>query len=215
MPRVGADTTYSDWSGYVETSSTSDTYTSISGTWRVPPLTHSNGGISTAAQWIGIDGWALNPLAIEAGTQVEEYYGSKTLYTAWWSLAPKIETVIHKPVAPGETIHASIVKTGSSWVIRISNGSWTFTTTQTYGGPAESAEAIVSPGVASPPPSFLHTGGVTFENLKVNGTSPRYTPADALQLDQSIGRSYETPSLPSTAGNAFVDAYGLTTPKAP
>lgn len=201
--------TSSNWSGYA----ISGKYTAITGTWKIPTV-KSTSGTKFSAQWIGIDGFKDQSL-IQTGSEADAIGGSAQ-YGVWWEILPAPETVINEPVRPGQTITASIVKQASGkWVIKISNGSWTFTTTKSYTGPGTSAEWIVeAPQVGGTVASIAHTSPVTFTKLTANGANPKLVAADAGKLKQN-GKIVESPSLPSAAGNSFRMQYGPKAPKAP
>jgi hypothetical protein len=109
----------SNWSGYAETG----TFTSVSGSWTVPPAAAGavtttrgrfgfGGGSTTAwysAAWLGIDGFNNSNL-IQTGTE-QDYYGGAAHYSAWWEILPAAETVISEPVSPGDAMTATITKT--------------------------------------------------------------------------------------------------------
>jgi hypothetical protein len=205
-----------NWSGYaLGSSKTKDgTYTAITGKWTVPAV-GKNTGSTSASQWIGIDG-ATNGDLIQTGTYADSSHG-KSSYGVWWEILPASGTTIHEPVKPGETITASIAKdkvTGK-WTITISNGAWTFVKKTSYKGKCQSAEWIVeAPLIGSSDARLTRTSPVTFSDLTVNGTNPHLVVADAGRMRED-GKITESPSTPSTSGNAFTMAYGAKAPPAP
>jgi len=200
----------SNWSGYAETGGG---YTSVSGSWNVPTADTSQGGTTYGAQWIGIDGDGDNNL-IQTGTSVV-ISGHTASYGVWWEILPAAETPINEPVAPGETITASIVKQSSGkWLIKISNGSWSFSITKSYSGPGDSVEAIVeAPEVGGNIAKMAHTSNVTFSDLTENGANPELTRGDGIKCVQN-GKTVETPSYVA-AGDSFTMAYGSKRPPRP
>lgn len=128
----------SNWSGYAVTSSV---YHSVTATWVVPAVAASRKA-TYSSNWVGIDGYNNSDL-IQTGTE-SDYYNGSAHYDAWWEILPAAETVIPSiTIKPGDTVTASIVKgSGSSWAITITDGSQSFTTTQSYSGPGASAEWI-------------------------------------------------------------------------
>jgi hypothetical protein len=208
--------TSSNWSGYaVGSSHTPDgTYTSISATWKVPTV-GKNSGTRYSSQWIGIDG-ATNADLIQTGTEANYIHG-KANYGVWWEILPAQGTTIHEPVKAGETITASIVENSSTkkWTITISNGTWTFTKVTAYSGRCQSAEWIVeAPDVGSGTAKVTDTSQVIFSEITTNGANPHLTAADRGRMSQG-GKITESPSLPSTSGNAFAVAYGAKAPSPP
>jgi hypothetical protein len=208
--------TSSNWSGYaIGSSRTPDgTYTSISATWKVPTV-GKNSGTRYSSQWIGIDG-ATNADLIQTGTEANYVHG-KANYGVWWEILPAQGTTIHEPVAPGETITASIVEDRSTnkWTITISNGTWTFTKVTGYSGKCQSAEWIVeAPLVGSGTAKVTDTSMVIFSKITMNGANPHLTLADRGRMRQD-GKITESPSSPSASGNAFAVAYGAKAPAPP
>ncbi|HEV2360316.1 MAG TPA: G1 family glutamic endopeptidase [Acidimicrobiales bacterium] len=200
----------SNWSGYAEKGTG---FTSVTGTWKIP-TSKSTTGSKYSSQWIGIDGDG-NQHLIQTGTEVDENNGSP-IYRVWWEILPAAETLINEPVAPGETMKASIVKLSTgSWKITISNGSWTFTTTKSYSGPGTSVEWIVEAPFNGSVLPLDDTSRVTFTGTAVNGNNPSFVySTDAIKMVQN-GKTVESPSQPSAAGNSFTMAYGAKTPTAP
>ena len=185
----------------------------MSGTWNVPTGEGSS-GIKYAAQWIGIDGDGNEDL-IQTGTQVVTS-GSSVSYGVWWKILPASETVINEPVAPGETMTASIAATSpGTWLIQISNGTWIFSITKSYSGPGSSVEWIVeAPVVGGRIVKIAKTTNVTFSGIAENGNNPNLVSSDAIELVQN-GKVKESPSAPSTGGSSFAMAYGKHAPPPP
>jgi hypothetical protein len=215
-PDGGKLWTSHNWSGYALGSSTTKpgTYTSVTGTWRIPTVL-KNAGSTSSSQWIGIDG-ALNGDLIQTGTYADDTNG-KASYGVWWEILPASGTTIHEPVRPGQTMVASIVEDKSTklWTITISNGSWTFVKKAHYSGKGESAEWIVeAPVVRGAEASLTRTGRVTFRDLTVNDASPKLVAGEGGRMKQG-GKIVEMPSLPSATGDAFSMQYGAKAPPPP
>jgi hypothetical protein len=249
----------SNWSGYAETG----TYTAIKGSWTVPSVTGPAPVVTTtvtrvhgrlvtrttttytntySSAWIGIDGYSNSSL-IQTGTEMD-WVNGQAQYNAWWEVLPKAETPISKPVAPGDVLSASIVKSKNSsgqfvWTITISdagNGTnsnqWSFTTSPAYSGPGTSAEWIVeAPTVGGKqatiadynfPASAASAGD--FNGAAVQASiGSNYVPA-GLVLDEEgfliqpvngTQTQVSTPSAPNAAGTAFNISYGASAPAAP
>lgn len=162
----------SNWSGYAETGH----FSAVSASWTVPTVTPgaNNGGGTTSragrrgpapqsawysATWTGVDGFNDGSL-IQTGTE-QDYYSGSAHYSAWWEILPAAETVIPKPVSPGDAITTLIVQTPTQvsvrsgrtitseyeWAITLTDSNpahpWTVTTTQAYAGAGTSAEWVV------------------------------------------------------------------------
>jgi hypothetical protein len=203
----------SNWSGYAVTGST---YTSITGSWTVPAVSPSRGS-TYSSSWIGIDGFNNSDL-IQTGTE-QDYVSGKASYYAWWEILPAAETVIAgDPVRPGDAMSASIADDGNGeWTITLSDrtAGWTFTTTQAYSGPAQSAEWIEeAPTIGGHIAKLANYGLATFDPGTVNGVDPGLTASDGGIMIQ--GRSQvSTPSLPDADTDGFNVEYGSAIPAAP
>ncbi|MCY0877293.1 MAG: G1 family endopeptidase [Firmicutes bacterium] len=205
----------SNWSGYA-LSGTAGQYNSISGAWTVPTVAPSKGS-SYSSSWIGIDGYNNSDL-IQTGTE-QDYYSGAAHYDAWWEILPAAETVItNMTVKPGDQMTANIVNDGNGdWTITLDDKTQgeTFTTTQAYSGPAESAEWIQeAPTIGGRVATLANYGTTTFDPGTVNGGNPGLVVADGGVMIQKRAQ-VSTPSLPDTDTDGFAVAYGATAPTAP
>jgi hypothetical protein len=168
-----------------------------------------------SSDWVGIDGYNNNDL-IQTGTE-SDYYNGSPHYYAWWEILPAAETKISSiTVKPGDTVTASIDKvSASSWTITITDGSSSFTTTQTYTGPQTSAEWIEeAPTVGGRIAPLANYGGTMFDPGTVNGGNPNLTPSDGgVMVQKNVQVS--TPSNPDSDTDGFNVAYGATAPAPP
>jgi hypothetical protein len=201
----------SNWSGYAVTGSA---YSSVTAKWVVPSVAASRKA-TYSSNWVGIDGYNNSDL-IQTGTE-SDYYNGAAHYGAWWEILPAAETVIPSiNIKPGDTVTASITKgSGSSWKIVITDGSQSFTTTQTYTGPQTSAEWIEEApsvgGRVAPLANYSHT---TFDPGTVNGGNPELTASEGGVMVQKRVQ-VSTPSDPDGDTDGFNIAYGATAPAPP
>ncbi|GMA65366.1 hypothetical protein NZD89_07950 [Alicyclobacillus fastidiosus] len=105
-----------NWAGYVTNPATSsDLYTSVSGSWTVPTI--SSGSQGVAAQWIGLGGVSSDDL-LQVGT-MEQVQGGTTVDTVFWEKLPSAAQNV-MTVSAGSTIDASIKQvSGSNWDVTI------------------------------------------------------------------------------------------------
>ncbi|SES93601.1 G1 family glutamic endopeptidase [Paenibacillus sp. NFR01] len=191
-----------NWSGYAITGK-KNSFRSISAEWVVPYVRPSRTP-SYSSAWIGIDGFN-NENLIQTGTG-HEYVNGSARYYAWWEILPASETVILKPVSPGDRMKASIAKLASGkWLIKLCNLSkgWTFCTKRHYRGQQNSAEWIVeAPSIDGETAKLTRLTPVSFCKLRVNGKSPRLTADDGgvIVQNQII---VSKPGKPNVAGDAF------------
>ncbi len=203
-----------NWSGYIVAGTT---YLSNSGDWTVPEVS-STQGTQYSSVWIGIDGVDNRDL-IQTGTEQAATNAGETSDAAWWEILPAPETPIpDMPVDPGDHMSASIVDDGfGQWTISIANltTGQSFSTTQAYDGPAQSAEWILeAPEVNVSISSLAHYQETTVGSTSVNGANPDLVPSDAGVMIQN-GVQVSTPSNPNLTTNGFNVAYGAATPSAP
>ncbi len=205
----------SNWSGYV---AAGGPFTAVAGTFNVPSLTAAPTRTATA-EWVGIDGSsAADPTLIQAGVQ-ETYdpsFAGAVRWFAWWEILPDAETPIPLPVAAGNVITVTINQLSAGlWRITVTNDTTgqTFSTTQSYSGPGESAEWIVEAPISAITGDIEALGpyapNVRFSNLSTAGTQTLVTAEVMVQNGVTVSE----PSALTPAG--FNVAYGAVVPGAP
>lgn len=203
----------SNWSGYAITGST---YNSITGSWIVPTVQLSKGD-TYSSNWIGIDGFNNSDL-IQTGTE-QDASSTGTSYYAWWEILPAAETTISTmTIHPGDHMSASIVNNNNgTWTITLTDNTTgqSFTTTQAYSGPAQSAEWIEeAPTIGGHVATLANYGQTTFDPGTVNGTNPGLVANDGGVMIQH-NKQVSTPSNPDSDTDGFNVAYGSSAPAAP
>jgi hypothetical protein len=196
-----------NWSGYADTGSA---FSKVSASW-TEPATSCGLGISLAAFWVGIDG--LNSSSVEQdGTMVECYLGTEYQYT-WWEMYPtnSVQTV-GSTVAAGDKITASVVRTGTSYALSVTDATHTadsFSTTQTCSGCADSsAEWIAEAPSGSlgvyPLADFgtWSASGAAVTEGSTAGTISSFSDEEITMADE-LGLTEAQPSALNSAGNAF------------
>jgi hypothetical protein len=184
--------------------------TVVRGTFNVPTLASSATAGTEVTEWVGIDG-ANNNSLIQAG--IEETYDRATnrvSTSAWWEILPAVATPVDQfQVAPGDQVTVVIWQlSGSTWAIDINddtNGQH-FQTTQTYTGPAASAEWIVeAPTSASGEQETIgaFNPNVIFTNNRFTGTAA----VKEMVFMAQRGLTIVIPS-PMNARGDFAVAYG-------
>jgi hypothetical protein len=106
-----------NWSGYADASSPG-TFTAVSATWREPatPCTPEQRLVST---WAGLDGYSDQTVE-QAGTMAYCFEGQVTYYT-WYELYPAGTVVVGSTVRPGDLISASVIRSGSSYTLTVTD----------------------------------------------------------------------------------------------
>lgn len=223
-----------NWSGYAEQDGADNSggapYTGASGTFTVPTLDSSDAGNEYLAEWVGVDGYAINdPDLIQAGIEVNSDGSGGEVITPWWEILPDTETDISSmTVNPGDSVAISLTATntpctttaqphepGFYWTITVDDESQpddNFATNECYGGAGDSAEWIVEAPQVMDKISTLapFTAPIGVSNLS---TSQTFTSLDELVIVNNNDEIVATPS-PFDA-NGFTVAYGDTAPPAP
>jgi len=118
-----------NWSGYADTSTTFSTAT---GNWTEPSVTCSSSQEQLAAFWVGIDGFTSG--AVEQDGTLAECFRRSAFYFSWWEMYPTNSIhVVGSSVQPGDSISASVVRSGSSYTLKVTDSTHSansFTTTQ-------------------------------------------------------------------------------------
>ncbi|MGH9169516.1 MAG: G1 family glutamic endopeptidase [Acidimicrobiales bacterium] len=155
------------WSGYAVTGD--KPYTSISGSWSVPPLNCAKGS-GFVSPWIGIDGWA-NETVEQIGVDYD-CMGGKASYHTWVEMYPANSIYFTETVKAGDVLAAKVTVSGSSWVLTESDYAerWTKTFHKTASAAKASAEAILEDLGNSPPAPYVDDFRVeNFRNLQASG----------------------------------------------
>ncbi len=105
-----------NWSGYADTGSG---FTEVNGSWTEPSASCGS-GIQLAAFWVGIDGYSSSSVE-QDGTLIECYFGGLYQYS-WWEMYPaNAVQVVGTSVASGDRISASVVRSGSSYALKVTD----------------------------------------------------------------------------------------------
>jgi hypothetical protein len=119
-----------NWSGYADTGSA---FTQVAGSWTEPSASCSGRTTSLAAFWVGIDGFS-DATVEQDGTLIECYLGTAYQYS-WWEMYPTNDIqVVGESVAAGDSITASVVRSGTSYTLAVTDSTHTansFSTAQT------------------------------------------------------------------------------------
>jgi hypothetical protein len=197
-----------NWSGYADTGSG---FSTVTGSWTEPTATCSSRTTSLAAFWVGIDGYSSSSVE-QDGTLVECYRGTAYYYT-WWEMYPtNAIQVVGTSLRPGDAISASVVRSGSSYTLKVTDSTHSansFTTTQACSGCANSsAEWIAeapsgSSGVE--PLSNFHSwteSGATVKAGSTSGVISSFTDDEITMIDSS-GLTKALPGALNSSGSGF------------
>jgi hypothetical protein len=193
-----------NWSGYADTSTT---FSTVTGNWTEPSVSCTSRQESLAAFWVGIDGFTSG--SVEQDGTLAECYHRSAFYFSWWEMYPTNSIqVVGSSVQPGDSISASVVRSGSSYTLKVTDSPHSansFTTTQTCSSCANSsaewiAEAPSGSGGVLPLSNF-HSW--TLSGATVNsGVISSFTD-DEITMINSSGQVKAQPGSLNGSGNGF------------
>jgi hypothetical protein len=195
----------SNWSGYADTSTT---FSTVSASWTEPSVTCSGRSTQLAAFWVGIDGYSSDSVE-QDGTLAECYEGSLYQYT-WWEMYPTNDIqVVGSTLGAGDSISASVVRTGTSYTLKVTDSTHTadsFSTTQTCSSCANSSAEWIAeaPSGSSGVYPLAHFNTWTASKATVNSTGviSSYTDDEITMVD-SASRVEAQPGALNSGGIGF------------
>jgi hypothetical protein len=126
-----------NWSGYADTGSG---FSTVTAKWSEPSASCGS-ATSLAAFWVGIDGYSSTSVE-QDGTLIECDGGTPSYFT-WWEMYPTNDIqVVGETLAPGDVITASVVRSGTSYKLSLTDSTHpadSFSTTQTCSDCANSS----------------------------------------------------------------------------
>jgi hypothetical protein len=215
--------TSTNWGGYaVEDASQ---FTDVQGTWVQPAATCSSRSTQYASFWVGIDGYSSNSVE-QLGTDSDCTGRNRPSYYAWYEMYPANSVNISTkkyPVRAGDTLTAEVKVSGTSFTLSLkSSEGWSFSTTQTGSGLAQSsAEWIAeSPEICGGRNCTLAQladfNSISFSNAVAAVAGGSDQPISAFTnnggphdiiCETSSGTPRDTPSSLGSSGNAFSIAW--------
>ena len=152
--------TSSNWSGYM---ATTNTYTSVSGSWLATKAIGNGYTTSADSTWIGIGGVTSADL-IQVGTQNTISASGQISTSAFYELLPNYAQVItNVTISQGDSINASLTQTSAGqWTINLSDKTdgESFSVSVSYTSSLSSAEWIEED------PSYSFRQQVPFDNFQ-------------------------------------------------
>ena len=193
-----------NWSGYADTSTT---FTKATGNWTEPSVTCSSSQEQLAAFWVGIDGFTSG--SVEQDGTLAECFRRSAFYFSWWEMYPTNSIqVVGSSVAPGDSISASVVRSGSSYTLKVTDSTHSansFTTTQSCSSCANSSAEWIAEAPSSSsgvlPLANFHSW--TLSGATVNsGVISSFTDDEITMIDSS-GLVKAQPGALNGSGNGF------------
>lgn len=197
----------SNWSGYA---ASRGAFTSVTGTWTVPPISNPDGS-SSHATWVGIGGERTRDL-IQAGTEATVFESGRVRYNAWLEMLPDYARPVPLRVRSGDSVTASIdQQSNDTWIIALHNNSTgdSYRRTVNYESTLSSAEWIQEAPTNSRGAlmSLNDFGSVTFTDAftTVNGELVSVAAAGAtpIVMINARGEPIASPSVLTSDGSGF------------
>jgi hypothetical protein len=204
-----------NWSGYADDNTAGNTYSTVTGNWSEPAVTCPRHGTQDAVFWVGIDGFTSGTVE-QDGTLAECNHGA-AFYFTWWEMFPANSIqVAGSSVSPGDAISSSVVRSGTSYTLKVTDSTHpanSFSTTQSCSTCANSsaewiAEAPSSGNRILPLPNF---GTWTETGATVNSGVITSFPDDALTMVNNSGAVKAQPGPLNGSGNGFSVAWKRST----
>ena len=207
-----------NWSGYADDNTAGNTYSSITANWTEPSASCTSKQ-TLAVFWVGIDGFTSGSVE-QDGTLIECLH-RRAFYFTWWEMFPtnSIQTV-GQSVQPGDSISASVVRSGSSYTLKVTDSTTpanSFTTTQTCSTCANSSAEWIAeaPSNASGvlPLANFHSWTATGATVTSGSTSGVIStfPDDELTMVDSAGNIKALPGALNSSGNGFTVTFERST----
>jgi hypothetical protein len=163
-------TTSTNWSGYVLTGGTG-AFSSVSSSWTEPAASCSS-GTQYAAFWVGLDGYNSNSVE-QTGTD-SDCSGGTPDYYGWYEMYPADPVYFTNPVAPGDSLSASVTVSGTSYTLTLTDSTqgWTQTENESGSYADSSAEVITeAPSSLQGPLPLADFGTIGYSASAANGAS--------------------------------------------
>ena len=197
-----------NWSGYADTGSL---FSKLAGSWTEPSASCSRRTTALAAFWVGIDGYSSDSVE-QDGTLIECYRGVAYQYS-WWEMYPtNAIQVVGGSVASGDSITASVVRSGTSYTLKVTDSTHSansFSTTQSCSSCANSsaewiAEAPSGSAGIYPLADFgtWTESGATVTEGTTSGVISSFTNDEITMVDSS-GLVKAQPGSLNSSGNGF------------
>jgi hypothetical protein len=204
---VGQNSSH-NWSGYA---AASGTYTSVTGTWTVPPA-GINSAAGVGATWVGIGGVTSHDL-IQAGTQDVAAGGGQAQFQTWIEMLPQASQQVPVAVVPGDSVTVSIDEQGAgsgNWQISITNNTsgQTYQTNVQYASSESSAEWIQEAPAGSSgvlPLDFFNSVAFTAASATQDGQTVDLSQAGAqpITMLNANNQALAVPSTIASDGSSF------------
>jgi len=203
-----------NWSGYADTGSN---FSQVAGSWTEPSVSCGSrrSATSLAAFWVGIDGYSSDTVE-QDGTLIECYRGAAYQYS-WWEMYPTNDIqVVGESVAAGDSITASVVRSGTSYTLAVTDSTHPANSFSTVQGCSDCANSSAEWIAEAPsgsngiyPLSDFGTwteSGATVTEGSTSGVISSFTDDEITMVDNS-GLVKAQPGALNSSGNGFSDTW--------
>jgi hypothetical protein len=196
-----------NWAGYADDNTAGTTYSTVTGNWSEPAVTCPRHGTQDAVFWVGIDGFTSGTVE-QDGTLAECSRGT-AFYFTWWEMFPTNSIqVVGSTVSPGDSISSSVVRSGSSYTLKVTDSTHpanSFSTTQSCATCVNSSAEWIAeaPSSGSKILPLANFGTWTETGATVNSGVITSDPDDELTMIDNSGAVKAQPGPLNGSGNGF------------
>ena len=196
-----------NWAGYADDNTAGNTYSTVTGNWSEPAVTCPSHGTLYAVFWVGIDGFTSGTVE-QDGTLAECNHGAASYFT-WWEMFPTNSIqVVGSSVSPGDSISSSVVRTSSSYTLKVTDSTHpanSFSTTQSCSTCTNSSAEWIAEAPSSGNKILPLANFGTWNETGATVTSGVITsfPDDELTMVNKSGIVKAQPSSLNGSGNGF------------
>jgi len=192
-----------NWSGYAATGSAGQ-FNSVSSSWTQPAANCTGSDAEYAAFWVGLDGY--NSGSVEQTGSDSDCDGTTPDYYGWYEMYPAAPVYFNNPVAPGDSMSASVTFSGTetyTLVLTDSTQGWTQNITQNESGLSRSSAEVITeaPSSSSGVLPLADFGTINYGGSSANGSAmSALNPTGIIMVDSS-GTQQDTTSSMDGNGN--------------
>jgi hypothetical protein len=192
-----------NWSGYAVTGSAGQ-FNSVSSSWTEPAVSCTGSDAEYAAFWVGLDGY--NSGSVEQTGADSDCDGTSPDYYGWYEMYPADPVYFSNPVAPGDSMSASVTFSGTetyTLVLTDSTQGWNQTITENESGLSRSTAEVntAAPSSSSGVLPLADFGTVNYGGSSANGSAmSALSPTGIIMVDSS-GQQQDTTSSMDGAGD--------------
>jgi hypothetical protein len=192
------------WSGYDVAGQ--GPYTSVSASWTQPAADCQQTPTADSSFWVGLDG-ATTPTVEQTGADADCVNGTPVYY-GWYEMYPKPPVNFSNPIAPGDSMSASVTYRGKGrfqLVLQDNTRGWTQTVTARSTKATRSSAEVIAEAPSTrqgvvPLADFQRVGfaGASVDGTPLTSSTPGVNP---ITMASSTGGIKARPS--SLSGGAF------------